>query len=108
MLRFLLKRTLSALLVLWLVMSGVFFLVHVVGDPARATLGEKAGAAQLAAFRTKHGLDHPLGERYVTSATSPASTSAPRSRTTSRWRACSSTACRAQPCSAPWPSSSSC
>jgi peptide/nickel transport system permease protein len=66
MLRFLLKRTLSALLVLWLVMSGVFFLVHVVGDPARATLGEKAGAAQLAAFRTKHGLDHPLGERYVT------------------------------------------
>jgi len=65
MLRFLWRRTLSALLVLWLVMSGVFLLVHVVGDPARATLGEKAGPAQLEAFRHKHGLDRPLPERYV-------------------------------------------
>jgi peptide/nickel transport system permease protein len=65
MLRFLLRRTASALLVLWLVMSGVFLLVHVVGDPARATLGEKASASQLASFRKKHGLDQPLGQRYV-------------------------------------------
>jgi peptide/nickel transport system permease protein len=65
MLRFLWRRALSALLVLWLVMSGVFMLVHVVGDPARATLGEKAGPAQLAAFRHKHGLDRPLPERYA-------------------------------------------
>lgn len=65
MLHFLLRRTASALLVLWLVMSGVFLLVHVVGDPARATLGEKASAAQLASFRKKHGLDQPLGQRYA-------------------------------------------
>ncbi|MFM2419704.1 MAG: hypothetical protein RL385_4427 [Pseudomonadota bacterium] len=65
MLRFLWRRALSALLVLWLVMSGVFMLVHVVGDPARATLGEKAGPTQLAAFRHKHGLDRPLPERYA-------------------------------------------
>jgi peptide/nickel transport system permease protein len=39
--------------------------VHVIGDPARATLGEKAGPAQLDAFRHKHGLNRPLGERYA-------------------------------------------
>jgi peptide/nickel transport system permease protein len=65
MLRFLARRLGWALLVLWLVMSGVFMLVHVIGDPARAALGEKAGPEQLDAFRHKHGLDRPLGERYL-------------------------------------------
>lgn len=65
MLPFLARRLGWALLVLWLVMSGVFLLVHVIGDPARAALGEKAGPEQLEAFRHKHGLDHPLGERYL-------------------------------------------
>ena len=37
--RFLLRRLTSAVLVLWLVMSGVFVLVNVVGDPAAAALG---------------------------------------------------------------------
>jgi peptide/nickel transport system permease protein len=64
MLLFVVKRLAWALLVLWLVMSGVFLLVHVIGDPARAALGEKAGPAQLEAFRHKHGLDQPLDERY--------------------------------------------
>ena len=64
MLSFIARRFAWAVLVLWLVMSGVFLLVHVVGDPARATLGEKAGTAQLDAFRKKHGLDRPLPERY--------------------------------------------
>jgi peptide/nickel transport system permease protein len=62
---FLLRRLAGAVLVLWIVMSGVFVLVHVVGDPARATLGERAGPEQLDDFRRKHGLDRPLGERYV-------------------------------------------
>ena len=65
MLRFLVRRLGWALMVLWLVMSAVFLLVHVIGDPARAALGEKAGPEQLDAFRHKHGLDRPLGERYV-------------------------------------------
>jgi peptide/nickel transport system permease protein len=64
MLAFIARRLGWAVLVLWLVMSGVFMLVHVIGDPARAALGEKAGPAQLDAFRKKHGLDRPLGERY--------------------------------------------
>jgi peptide/nickel transport system permease protein len=66
MLSFIARRLAWAILVLWLVMSGVFLLVHVIGDPARAALGEKAGPAQLDAFRRKHGLDRPLGERYGT------------------------------------------
>lgn len=65
MLLFFVRRVSWALLVLWLVMSGVFLLVHVIGDPARAALGEKAGPAQLDAFRHKHGLDQPLGKRYA-------------------------------------------
>ena len=66
MLHFALKRVTFAILVLWIVMSGVFLLVHVIGDPARAALGEKAGSAQLEAFRKKHGLDQPLAGRYLT------------------------------------------
>lgn len=65
MMRFLARRLAAGVLVLWVVMSGVFLLVNVVGDPARAALGEKAGAAQLESFRKKHGLDRPLGERYL-------------------------------------------
>jgi peptide/nickel transport system permease protein len=65
MIRFLLRRLLAAVLVLWLVMSAVFLLVNVVGDPAGAALGGKASAAQLQAFRAQHGLDRPLGTRYL-------------------------------------------
>jgi len=65
MIRFLVRRLLTAVLVLWIVMSSVFVLVNVVGDPARAALGDKASSAQLDAFRKKHGLDLPLGRRYA-------------------------------------------
>ncbi|HEY6879655.1 MAG TPA: ABC transporter permease [Polyangiales bacterium] len=65
MILFLLRRMATALFVLWLVMSGVFLLVNVVGDPARAALGERASKVQLDAFRAKHHLDRPVGERYL-------------------------------------------
>lgn len=65
MMRFALRRVLSALFVLWVVMTLVFLLVHVLGDPARATLGEKASSEQLADFRKQHGLDRPLPARYL-------------------------------------------
>ena len=64
MISFLVRRLLAAVFVLWVVMSGVFVLVNVVGDPARAALGEKASAEQLEGFRKKHGLDRPVTERY--------------------------------------------
>ncbi len=66
MMGFLLRRFAWAVFVLWLVMTGVFVMVNVVGDPAVATLGPNAGPDQLADFREKHGLTKPLGERYVT------------------------------------------
>lgn len=64
MIGYLARRLAWALFVLWVVVSGVFLLVHVVGDPAVATLGEKAQAAQIEEFRARHGLDRPLVERY--------------------------------------------
>jgi peptide/nickel transport system permease protein len=66
MIGFLIRRLLAALLVLWLVMTGVYLIVNVVGDPARAALGEKASAAQIDAFRARYGLDRPVGARYLT------------------------------------------
>jgi peptide/nickel transport system permease protein len=65
MTRFLVRRVLWALFVLWVVMSAVFLLVNVIGDPALATLGNNAGPEQLQDFREQHGLTRPLGERYA-------------------------------------------
>lgn len=65
MIRFLLRRFFSALGVLWIVVTAVFFLMNTVGDPAAAHLGPRAHATQLKAFRIKHGLDRPLVERYA-------------------------------------------
>lgn len=65
MMGFLLRRVLWAVFVLWVVMTGVFLLVNVIGDPAVATLGPNAGPAQLEDFREQHGLTRPLLERYA-------------------------------------------
>jgi peptide/nickel transport system permease protein len=65
MMPFFARRIGAAVVVLWLVMSAVFMLVNVVGDPARAALGEKASPAQLASFRAKHALDRPVSARYL-------------------------------------------
>ena len=65
MMRFLAGRVIAAVVVLWIVMSGVFVLANVIGDPARAALGERASPEQLDGFRKKHALDRPLGARYA-------------------------------------------
>ena len=65
-LRYLLVRALYALPVLWLVVSVVFLLIHLVpGDPILQKLGEGAPAADVAATRHAYGLDVPLGEQYL-------------------------------------------
>ncbi len=65
-LRYLLVRALYALHVLWLVVSVVFLLIHLVpGDPILQMLGEGAPAADVAATRHAYGLDVPLGEQYL-------------------------------------------
>ena len=66
MLRHLLSRLLYMVPVVWLVVSVVFLLIHLVpGDPIQQMLGEGASAVDVAAARHAYGLDVPLGEQYV-------------------------------------------
>jgi ABC-type dipeptide/oligopeptide/nickel transport system permease component len=66
MLRYLSARVLYTLPVVWLVVSLVFLLIHLVpGDPIVQMLGEGAPAADLQAARHAYGLDLPLGRQYL-------------------------------------------
>jgi peptide/nickel transport system permease protein len=61
-----LARVLYTVPVLWLVVSVVFLLIHLVpGDPILQMLGEGAPAADIAATRHAYGLDVPLGQQYL-------------------------------------------
>ena len=65
-LRYLLGRLMYAIPVVWLVVSVVFLLIHLVpGDPILQMLGEGAPAADIAAARHAYGLDVPLWEQYL-------------------------------------------
>jgi peptide/nickel transport system permease protein len=66
LLRSLLMRLGYTLPVLWLVVSVVFLLIHIVpGDPVEQMLGEGARPADISALRHSYGLDQPLGKQYV-------------------------------------------
>lgn len=66
MLRYIASRLFYAVPVLWLVVSVVFLMIHLVpGDPIAQMLGEGAPAADIEAARHAYGLDRPLGEQYV-------------------------------------------
>ena len=66
MLRQLVLRVLLTLPVIWLVVSVVFLLIHLVpGDPIQQMLGEGAAGADIAAARHAYGLDVPLGQQYL-------------------------------------------
>src|SRR5450631_3995499 len=65
-LRSLLTRILYSIPVIWLVVSMVFLLIHLVpGDPVQQMLGEGATASDLATLRHQYGLDAPLGQQYL-------------------------------------------
>jgi ABC-type dipeptide/oligopeptide/nickel transport system permease component len=65
MTRHLLLRFLFTLPALWLVLTMVFLLVHIVpGDPVQQMLGEGARAEDLQQLRHALGLDLPLGVQY--------------------------------------------
>jgi peptide/nickel transport system permease protein len=52
--------------VVWLVVSLVFLLIHMVpGDPILQMLGDGATAADVSALRHQYGLDEPLGVQYA-------------------------------------------
>lgn len=66
MLRYISTRLLYTIPVIWLVVSVVFMLIHLVpGDPIQQMLGEGASAADLQAARQAYGLDVPVGQQYV-------------------------------------------
>ena len=66
MLRYLSLRVLYTLPVVWLVVSLVFLLIHLVpGDPILQMLGEGTPATDIQAARHAYGLDLPLGEQYT-------------------------------------------
>jgi ABC-type dipeptide/oligopeptide/nickel transport system permease component len=65
-LRSLLMRLAYAIPVVWLVVTLVFLLIHIVpGDPVEQMLGEGARAQDIAALRHVYGLDIPLGRQYI-------------------------------------------
>jgi peptide/nickel transport system permease protein len=66
MIRYVFTRLAYMLPVVWLVVSVVFLLIHLVpGDPIQAMLGEGAAGADIQAARHAYGLDRPLPEQYV-------------------------------------------
>jgi ABC-type dipeptide/oligopeptide/nickel transport system permease component len=64
--RALLLRLVYTVPVVWLVVSIVFLLIHLVpGDPIEQMLGEGARPVDIAALRHAYGLDAPLGQQYL-------------------------------------------
>jgi ABC-type dipeptide/oligopeptide/nickel transport system permease component len=60
------KRTLTTLPVLWVVLTVVFLLIHIVpGDPVALMLGDGASAGDVSDLRHKLGLDAPVHTQYV-------------------------------------------
>ena len=60
-----LRRLMLTLPVLWLVVTVVFLLIHLVpGDPVVQMLGEGATASDVSALRHAYGLDAPLRVQY--------------------------------------------
>lgn len=65
MIRMLLQRALWGCFVTLSVVTLVFFLIFVAGDPALTILGPQARAEQIADFKAKKGLDQPVPVQYL-------------------------------------------
>ena len=65
MIRHFLQRILYTLPALWLILTMVFLLIHIVpGDPVLQMLGQDARVEDVAQLRHTLGLDQPLGVQY--------------------------------------------
>jgi peptide/nickel transport system permease protein len=63
---YLLRRILWGLVVLWVLITGVFFVTRIIpADPARAAAGLQATEAQVERIRSELGLDQPLFTQYL-------------------------------------------
>jgi len=66
MIRYLSLRVLLALPALWLIVTMVFLLAHIIpGDPVQQMLGEGARAEDLQQLRHQLGLDRPISAQYA-------------------------------------------
>ena len=59
------RRLLQSVLVVFGVVTAVFFLLQLTGDPVRLMVGDGAAEADIENIRHQLGLDRPLPERYV-------------------------------------------
>lgn len=67
MIRFLARRVLQAIVVLFIVTIIVFVLIHLLpGGPARAELGVQATPTAIESFNKQHGFDKSLLQQYLT------------------------------------------
>lgn len=65
MLRFAVARLIRSVVTLWLVVTAVFVVLRLTGDPAQAMLPDDATPEQIEAFRLQFGLDEPLLVQYL-------------------------------------------
>ncbi len=66
MIRYFASRFLLALPAIWLILTMVFLLAHIIpGDPVQQMLGEGARAEDLQQLRHTLGLDAPIGVQYL-------------------------------------------
>lgn len=65
MTRFIMGRAARGLVTLWIVVSAVFIVLRLSGDPAHAMLGPDATPEAIDAFRIRHGLNDPLPIQYI-------------------------------------------
>lgn len=66
MTRFLVQRLVSSLLLIWALLTGVFFLIHAIpGDPVDLYTSPDLDGAQREQIRQRLGLQLPLGSQYL-------------------------------------------
>jgi ABC-type dipeptide/oligopeptide/nickel transport system permease component len=66
MIRHIVLRVLYTLPALWLILTMVFLMIHIVpGDPVQQMLGQDSRAEDLEQLRHSLGLDQPIGVQYV-------------------------------------------
>lgn len=65
MLTYVIRRLLRSFITLWLVVTLVFIVLRISGDPARAMLPDDASPAMITAFNQQYGLDQPIPIQYA-------------------------------------------
>jgi peptide/nickel transport system permease protein len=64
--QYILRRSWQSVIVVFWVVTVVFFVLQLTGDPVRIMLGETASEEDIVSIRHQLGLDRPIHEQYVT------------------------------------------